>query len=287
MLSKASYHASDGGTDDVIRFLFLDFCESGVPAVLHRFRFRSCQIAFSSIPDTQEIRRSCKAKISPYLLAGFEKSGGGTQTHTDSSPANGKLPEKKCFNARTVLSLQSRLLDMILVPQNERLLTLNHFSSPGSSGEFLLQPQFTGTIDDRWLVERLHLRMLATLLTWEGKCSGRRAKPARFGCHLPHTAIDHHRRQRPSVSWDALPDRLHPMSTHDPDAMVQRQEMLEHLKVLLTKLKPAERELLAPRYAAGLHSQQIADVLGKRPEAIRKQLSRLLQAFKEQYKHEY
>ena len=102
-----------------------------------------------------------------------------------------------------------------------------------------------------------------------------------------HIAIDHHRRQRPSVSWDALPDRLHPMSTHDPDTMVQRQEMLEHLKVLLTKLKPAERELLALRYAAGLHSQQIADVLGKRPEAIRKQLSRLLQTFKEQYKHEY
>jgi hypothetical protein len=43
-----------------IRFFFLDSCESGVPAVLHRFRFRSCQIAFSSIPDTQEIRRSCK-----------------------------------------------------------------------------------------------------------------------------------------------------------------------------------------------------------------------------------
>ena len=38
------------------RFFFLDSCESGVPAVLHRFRFRSCQMAFSSIPDTQEIR---------------------------------------------------------------------------------------------------------------------------------------------------------------------------------------------------------------------------------------
>ena len=71
--------------------------------------------------------------------------------------------------------------DVFVVARNQRLLTLNHFSSPGSSGEFLLQPQFTGTIDDRWLVEQLHLRMLATLLTLEGKCSGRRAKPARFG----------------------------------------------------------------------------------------------------------
>jgi RNA polymerase sigma-70 factor (ECF subfamily) len=101
------------------------------------------------------------------------------------------------------------------------------------------------------------------------------------------TAIDHHRRQRPSVSWDALPDRLHPMSTHDPDTMVLRQEMLEHLKVFLTRLKAAERELLALRYAAGLNSQQIAAVLGKRPEAIRKQLSRLLQALKELYTYEY
>lgn len=44
---------------------------------------------------------------------------------------------------------------------------------------------------------------------------------------------------------------------------------------------------LALRYAAGLNSQQIAAVLGKRPEAIRKQLSRLLQALKELYTYEY
>ena len=64
--------------------------------------------------------------------------------------------------------------------------------------------QFTEAAYDRWLVERLHPRMLPTLLTWEGKCSGRRAKPAHFGCHLP-LALERLARLR--IRWNLHPAR--------------------------------------------------------------------------------
>jgi RNA polymerase sigma-70 factor, ECF subfamily len=101
-----------------------------------------------------------------------------------------------------------------------------------------------------------------------------------------HLAINQQRRQRPWVSWDALPDRLQPTTEQDVELLVQRQEALERLKIFVGTLKPAERELLALRYAAGLSAPEIAAVIGKRPPAVRKQLSRLLQSLKERYAHE-
>ena len=43
----------------------------------------------------------------------------------------------------------------------------------------------TETAHNYRLGERLRLRLMVALLTLVGKCSGGRAKPARFGCHLP------------------------------------------------------------------------------------------------------
>jgi RNA polymerase sigma-70 factor, ECF subfamily len=102
-----------------------------------------------------------------------------------------------------------------------------------------------------------------------------------------HLAINQQSRQRPWVSWDALPDALHPTTEPDLETLVQRQEVLRHLQIFLAKLKPSERELLALRYAAGLSSSEIAAVIGKQPAAIRKQLSRLLQSLKEHYTDEH
>ena len=47
--------------------------------------------------------------------------------------------------------------------------------------------------------------------------------------------------------------------------------------------RSASPGLLALRFAAGLTTPEIAATLGKRPEAVRKSLSRLLQSLKEQY----
>ena len=43
----------------------------------------------------------------------------------------------------------------------------------------------TETAHNYRLGERLRLRLMVALLTLVGKCLCRRAKPARFGCHLP------------------------------------------------------------------------------------------------------
>lgn len=62
-----------------------------------------------------------------------------------------------------------------------------------------------------------------------------------------------------------------------------RRETYEQLSKLLNTLDPAARDLLALRFAAGLSAPEIAAVLGKRPDAVRKRLSRLLQSLKEHY----
>jgi RNA polymerase sigma-70 factor, ECF subfamily len=62
---------------------------------------------------------------------------------------------------------------------------------------------------------------------------------------------------------------------------------LTQLHTWLAKLKTDQRELLALRFAAGLTVPQIAAVIGKKPEATKKQLSRLLQSYKELFSHGY
>src|SRR6266567_3122234 len=55
----------------------------------------------------------------------------------------------------------------------------------------------TETAHNYRLGERLRLRLMVALLTLVGKCLCRRAKPARFGCHLPTTHCM-------PLLWDAL-----------------------------------------------------------------------------------
>jgi RNA polymerase sigma factor (sigma-70 family) len=62
-----------------------------------------------------------------------------------------------------------------------------------------------------------------------------------------------------------------------------RRESYERVAHLLATLDPAERDVLALRFAGGLNAAEIAMIFGKRPDAIGKQLSRLLHTLKEQY----
>jgi RNA polymerase sigma-70 factor (ECF subfamily) len=78
-----------------------------------------------------------------------------------------------------------------------------------------------------------------------------------------------------------------PFAEQGPEALVLRQEAIGHLKALLASLDPDKRELLALRFAGGLNSSQISTLVGKKPEAVKKQINRLLQSFKERYQHEY
>jgi RNA polymerase sigma-70 factor (ECF subfamily) len=98
-----------------------------------------------------------------------------------------------------------------------------------------------------------------------------------------HALIDAHRRRRGTVTLDALPTTLHATAGHDPEAEALRREALARLTELLAALDPDKRELLALRFGAQLSSSEIAAVVGKHPEAVKKQLTRILQALKERY----
>jgi RNA polymerase sigma-70 factor, ECF subfamily len=104
-----------------------------------------------------------------------------------------------------------------------------------------------------------------------------------------HTAINLSSRRPGCVSWDALPAELSPVEAVEqgPEARVVQRETLEHIHKLLASLNSEKRELLALRFAAGLNATQIAALVGKKPEAVKKQINRLLQSFKEQYQHEH
>jgi RNA polymerase sigma-70 factor, ECF subfamily len=101
-----------------------------------------------------------------------------------------------------------------------------------------------------------------------------------------HVAVNITRRQHPTVSWNALPETLALLEESGPEAQALRQETLAHLRTWLTRLSAEKRELLALRFAAGLTVPQIAVVVGKNPDAVKKQLSRLLQSYREHYLYE-
>jgi RNA polymerase sigma-70 factor, ECF subfamily len=96
-----------------------------------------------------------------------------------------------------------------------------------------------------------------------------------------HAVIDAHRRRRGAITLDALPDTLLATAAQDLEAAALRREALERLGVFVAELDPHKRELLALRFAAQLSSSEIAAVVGKRPEAVKKLLTRTLHALRE------
>jgi RNA polymerase sigma-70 factor (ECF subfamily) len=96
-----------------------------------------------------------------------------------------------------------------------------------------------------------------------------------------NVAIDAHRRRRVTVTWDLLPEQLHPEARHDPDAMLIQQEAFTRLRELLLSLPADKREMIVLRFVAALTAREIAEVMGKREAAVQKQLSRILRSLKE------
>jgi RNA polymerase sigma-70 factor (ECF subfamily) len=98
-----------------------------------------------------------------------------------------------------------------------------------------------------------------------------------------NTATDWQRRQRPTVSWDAVPQAFHPWSADTADGALLRREAFAPLYALLAGLDAQTREALVLRFTAQLTLAEIGAVLGKSEEAVRKQVSRALHTLKEQY----
>lgn len=101
-----------------------------------------------------------------------------------------------------------------------------------------------------------------------------------------HTVTDSYRRHKPSVSLDLIPEMVEAIVEQNPETILLRREQLTHLRILLADLDPYKRELLSLRFAADLSTSEIAVIVGKKPEAVKKQLSRILHTLREQYFHE-
>jgi RNA polymerase sigma-70 factor (ECF subfamily) len=101
-----------------------------------------------------------------------------------------------------------------------------------------------------------------------------------------NAAIDSHRRERPVVPWERAPELESEAGSSGEDSVL-RAERLRELRGLLAELEPEKRDLLALRYAGGLTSTEIASLVGKKPEAVKKQLQRTLQQLKEPYRDQH
>jgi RNA polymerase sigma-70 factor (ECF subfamily) len=130
------------------------------------------------------------------------------------------------------------------------------------------------------LTQQVFLRALEALPRY-------RARGTPFGAWIfqiaRHIATDSYRRRKRNVSWDLLPDVVPSSPEQNPETVLLRQEARLRLQHMLTGLHPYKRELLALRFAAGLSSGEIAQVVGKSPASVKKQLTRLLHTLKEAY----
>jgi RNA polymerase sigma-70 factor (ECF subfamily) len=130
------------------------------------------------------------------------------------------------------------------------------------------------------LTQQVFLRALDALPAY-------RSRGAPFGAWLfriaHHAIVDANRKHRATVAWDVLPDSLQPASATDLEGDLLHQEALARLRHLVARLDPEKRELLSLRFAAQLSATEIATVVGKRPAAVKKQLTRIIQTLKEHY----
>jgi RNA polymerase sigma-70 factor, ECF subfamily len=99
-------------------------------------------------------------------------------------------------------------------------------------------------------------------------------------------ATDSHRRRRSTVTWEFLPEALHPTHPRATEETILEHETLDQLRSLLLQLSPEKQEILALRFVVGLTAREIASIIGKSEAAIHKQLRRTLHALKEQYRAE-
>jgi RNA polymerase sigma-70 factor (ECF subfamily) len=130
------------------------------------------------------------------------------------------------------------------------------------------------------LTQQVFLRALAALPQYRGQ----KESFAAWLFRIAHnTAIDAHRRRRPTITWQAVPEGLHPRTGDDLDVRLIHQEAMVRLHALLGTLKADTREILALHYAARLTVAEVAAVVGKSEAAIKKQLSRTIHILREHY----
>ncbi|MGE3074499.1 MAG: RNA polymerase sigma factor [Dehalococcoidia bacterium] len=97
-----------------------------------------------------------------------------------------------------------------------------------------------------------------------------------------NAAIDSHRRQKPSAPIAAA-ELMPSNAAHAPEAVTLQAERWSELRAAVRTLSAEKQELIALKYAAGLTAAEIAPLVGRKPEAVKKQLQRTLRELKEIY----
>lgn len=90
---------------------------------------------------------------------------------------------------------------------------------------------------------------------------------------------DHFRRSRFEVRLDAAEEIS---AGEDTLSLVIQDEELGRLQLILSNLNPEEQDLLRLRYVADLSFVEMAEVLGKQEDAVKKSVYRLLARLKSQ-----
>jgi len=90
---------------------------------------------------------------------------------------------------------------------------------------------------------------------------------------------DHFRRNRFEVGLDAAERAV---AGYDALGEVIHDEELDRLQSLIKKLNPEEQDLIRLRYVADLSFSEMADLIGKREDAVKKSIYRLLERLKGQ-----
>lgn len=99
---------------------------------------------------------------------------------------------------------------------------------------------------------------------------------------IAHNAVvDAQRGRRAALSWERLPANEHPTDAAGPEEQAIRSENADRLSRALGHLGAKKRALLMLRFAGQLSVAEIAAVVGKRPDAVKKQLTRTLRLLKE------
>lgn len=135
--------------------------------------------------------------------------------------------------------------------------------------------------DARDLTQQVFLRALDGVAGYD-------ERRASFGAWLfgiaRNASADAYRRRRSAVSWEMLPDARHQIVLEDPEDSALDRESLTRLWNLLTELGPEKREMVWLRFVSDLSVPEIAEVIGKSPAAVHKQISRTLRVLEEYYR---
>lgn len=101
------------------------------------------------------------------------------------------------------------------------------------------------------------------------------------------TLADHYRRRRtrPAAPLEGETADLLPDSAPSPEEQALEQEQQQRTRGLLAGLNPQQQEVLSLRFAADLTYPEIAVVIGKREEAVKKIAQRALETLRGRHMH--